>query len=198
MVVTLIILLATCAALLTGLVYYKGKYWNYLEILDAAAKDSENTLNEMRTVLDKEKKKFENKCLKNYKKKLKRELDTKLTSLEERYNELAKNLELDYTNACEEIQNELIEQLQEVDNAVTEHAKNLAAKNILTFSCSCSRDLIPCAIDFTKENTFVCPKCGSKYKVLINANPVLIGRSITDEEFAELVEERLNDSKREN
>lgn len=198
MVVTLIILLATCAALLTGLIYYKGKYWNYLEILDAAAKDNENTINELHTSLKKEKKKFENKCLKNYKKKLVKELESKTFILEEKYNELAKDLEQDYNNACESLKAELFEQIDNMDKTLEEHAKNLAAKNILSFSCSCSRDLIPCAIDFTKENTFTCPKCGSKYKVLINANPVLIGRSISNEEFAELVEERLNDIKREN
>jgi hypothetical protein len=71
-------------------------------------------------------------------------------------------------------------------------------KNILTFSCSCSKDLIPCPIDFTKENTFVCPRCDSKYKVAISANPILIGRSISEGEFAELVEKRLNENKKAN
>ena len=114
------------------------------------------------------------------------------------YTTLAEQLELDYTNACEEVKNELFQQLSDVDIALEEHAKKMAAKNILTFSCVCSRDLIPCAIDFTKENIFVCPRCQSKYKVAINANPVLIGKNISDEEFAELVEKRLNENKKTN
>jgi hypothetical protein len=34
--------------------------------------------------------------------------------------------------------------------------------------------------------------------VAINANPVLIGKNISDEEFAELVEKRLNENKKTN
>ena len=124
--------------------------------------------------------------------------ETHAAELEANYKTLAEQLELDYTNACEEVKNELFQQLSDVDIALEEHAKKMAAKNILTFSCVCSRDLIPCAIDFTKENTFVCPRCQSKYKVAINANPVLIGKNISDEEFAELVEKRLNENKKTN
>lgn len=205
MVVTLIILVSILCGLLTGLIYYKGKYWNYQEIAEAAQKsmdasieESDRTIQNMQNRLAKEKKNFKNKCQKDFKKKLIKISEAKESELEEKYKVLAKELEQEYDEACEDIKNELFEQLKVVDDSLAEHAKNLAMKNILTFSCSCSKDLIPCPIDFSKENTFICPRCGSKYKIIINANPVLIGRSISDEEFAELVEERLNDSKRKN
>ena len=130
---------------------------------------------------------------KSYEAKLKEAIDKKSEEFEKKYELLSKDLELEYNNACEEVKNELFEQLQKVDLAVQTHVESATMKNILTFSCSCSKDLIPCVIDFTKENTFVCPKCGSKYKIAINANPILVGRAISDEQFADLLEKRLNE-----
>lgn len=203
--ITLTLAGAAIAALLTGLIYYKGKYWNYLEISEAAEKEVDRYFEEYAEKEAKLYKKTENeiasfrkKCSRDFKKKLHKALNEKTAELEANYKTLAEQLELDYTNACEEVKNELFQQLSDVDIALEQHAKKMAAKNILTFSCVCSRDLIPCAIDFTKENTFVCPKCQSKYKVVINANPVLIGKNISDEEFAKLVEKRLNENKKTN
>jgi hypothetical protein len=205
MMITLTVAGVTIAALLTGLIYYKGKYWNYLEISEAAEREVDRYFEEYAEKEAELYKKTENeiasfrkKCARDFKKKLHKALSEKTAELEANYKTLAEQLELDYTNACEEIKDELFQQLSDVDSALEEHARNLAAKNILTFSCACSRDLIPCAIDFTKENTFICPKCQSKYKVAINANPVLIGRNVSDEEFAELVEKRLNENKETN
>lgn len=205
MVITLTLFGALAAALLTGLIYYKGKYWNYEEISNATEKELEsrelefdNLVKEMQDDLQRIKKNYKNKCQKDLKKKLQKIAAEKEREIEQRYEKLKNDLELEYSNACEDVKKELFEQLEAVDNAIAEHAKELAMKNILTFSCSCSRDLIPCPIDFSKENTFICPKCGSKYRVSISANPILIGRSISDEEFAELVEERLNDNKTKN
>lgn len=205
MIITLTIAGATIAALLTGLIYYKGKYWNYLEISDAAEREVDRCIEEYAekeaTIyknVQKEMTTFRNKCARDFKKKLHKALKEKTLDLENNYKSLAEQLELDYTNACEEVKNELFQQLSDVDVALQEHAKELAMKNILTFSCSCSRDLIPCPIDFTKENTFVCPKCNSKYKVAISANPILIGRSISEGDFAELIEKRLNENKETN
>lgn len=205
MVITLTLFGVLTATLLTGLIYYKGKYWNYEEISNAAEKELEsrelefdNLVKEMQDDLQRIKKNYKNKCQKDLKKKLQKIAAEKEQEIEQRYEKLKNDLELEYSNACEDVKKELFEQLETVDNAIAEHAKELAMKNILTFSCSCSRDLIPCPIDFSKENTFICPKCGSKYRVSISANPILIGRSISDEEFAELVEERLNDNKTKN
>ena len=203
--ITLTLVGAAIAALLTGLIYYKGKYWNYLEISEAAEKEVDRYFEEyaekeanLYKKTENEIASFRKKCSRDFKKKLHKALSEKTAELEANYKTLAEQLELDYTNACEEVKNELFQQLSDVDIALEEHAKKMAAKNILTFSCVCSRDLIPCAIDFTKENTFVCPRCQSKYKVAINANPVLIGKNISDEEFAELVEKRLNENKKTN
>ena len=205
MMITLTLVGAAIAALLTGLIYYKGKYWNYLEISEAAEKEVDRYFEEyaekeanLYKKTENEIASFRKKCSRDFKKKLHKALSEKTAELEANYKTLAEQLELDYTNACEEVKNELFQQLSDVDIALEEHAKKMAAKNILTFSCVCSRDLIPCAIDFTKENTFVCPRCQSKYKVAINANPVLIGKNISDEEFAELVEKRLNENKKTN
>lgn len=205
MVITLTLFGVLTATLLTGLIYYKGKYWNYEEISNAAEKELEsrelefdNLVKEMQDDLQRIKKNYKNKCQKDLKKKIQKIAAEKEQEIEQRYEKLKNDLELEYFNACEDVKKELFEQLETVDNAIAEHAKELAMKNILTFSCSCSRDLIPCPIDFSKENTFICPKCGSKYRVSISANPILIGRSISDEEFAELVEERLNDNKTKN
>jgi archaellum component FlaC len=168
------------------------------EVIDLIANDELSHIRNLGKKTENEIPSFKKKCSRDFKKKLHKALSEKTAELEANYKTLAEQLELDYTNACEEVKNELFQQLSDVDIALEEHAKKMAAKNILTFSCVCSRDLIPCAIDFTKENTFVCPRCQSKYKVAINANPVLIGKNISDEEFAELVEKRLNENKKTN
>ena len=178
----------------TTTINYRSKFWNYEELSERATQEKI----EMEEQLVEEKETIKKKCLKKFKKLL----STKTAEIEEKYlkkyDMLAKDLELEYNNACEEVKNELFQQLEVVDEAVKQHAENLALKNILTFSCSCSRDLIPVGIDFSKENTFTCPKCGSKYRIAISANPVLIGRAVSDEQFADLIEERLNENKREN
>lgn len=194
MIATLTIISALAAVFLTTSVYYRSKFWNYEELSERATQEKI----EMEEQLVEEKETIKKKCLKKFKKLL----STKTAEIEEKYLKkydiLAKDLELEYNNACEEVKNELFQQLEVVDKAVKQHAENLALKNILTFSCSCSRDLIPVGIDFSKENTFTCPKCGSKYRIAISANPVLIGRAVSDEQFADLIEERLNENKREN
>ena len=206
MIITILFLICCVAGLLTGLVYYRGKYWNYLDISNKAEDELVAFDKEITEKIETLVRKLENKhsleinsVKKKYQIKFNNSLNKKTQELEEKYKEkynlLAKELEQDYNNACEEVKTELFEQLEKVDNALAEHAENLAMKNILTFSCSCSKDLIPCPIDFTKENTFTCPKCGSKYRVAINANPILIGRAISDEQFSDLLEKRLNENK---
>lgn len=194
MVITFTLISALAALFLTTSVYYRSKFWNYEEISERATQekiDTENQLIEERESLKKK-----------YLKKLKKVISEKTLEIEKKYlkkyDALAKDLEQEYNNACEEVKSELFQQLEVVDEAVKQHAENLALKNILSFSCSCSRDLIPVGIDFSKENTFTCPKCGSKYRIAISANPVLIGRAVSDEQFADLIEERLNENKREN
>ena len=203
MVVSLIVLSCVIAGLLTGLVHYRSKYWNYLDISESAnqevlevRKEMIDTLNSETSKMIQAQKNFEEDIKKKFKKLLSKKTAQIKKECQEKYDLLAKNLEQDYNNACEEVKTELFEQLEKVDSALQEHAENLAMKNILTFSCSCSKDLIPCSIDFTKENTFICPKCSSKYRVAINANPILIGRAISDEQFSDLLEKRLNEDKR--
>ena len=206
MIITILLLTCCVAGLLTGLVYYRSKYWNYLDISNKAEADLVTFDKEITEKIQALVEKLENKhsseikaIKKKYQSKFSNSLNKKTQELEEEYKEkynlLAKELEQDYNNACEEVKTELFEQLEKVDKALQEHAENLAMKNILTFSCSCSKDLIPCAIDFTKENTFICPRCSSKYRVAINANPILIGRAISDEQFSDLLEKRLNENK---
>lgn len=200
MIATLTLLTSFSAVLLTALVHYRSKYWNYHTISEKAEEEVIATKGKYARFKEDIQLKFlESKAnlKKSYEAKLKEAIDKKSEEFEKKYELLSKDLELEYNNACEEVKNELFEQLQKVDSAVQSHVESAAMKNILTFSCSCSKDLIPCAIDFTKENTFLCPKCGSKYKVAINANPILVGRAISDEQFADLLEKRLNEDKRE-
>lgn len=206
MIISLTLLTAISAALLTVSVYYRSKYWNYLDISNKAEADlvafDKEVQEKVEILVNKIEDKHSleiNSIKKKYQTKFNNSLNKKTQEIKEKYkekcNSLVKNLELEYNNACEEVKEELFEQLQKVDLAVQSHVENAAIKNILTFSCSCSKDLIPCVIDFSKENTFVCPKCGSKYKIAINANPILMGRTISDEQFADLLEKRLNENK---
>lgn len=194
MIITTTIILALAATFLATSVYYRSKYWNYQDIADSSEKERI----EIAAKLIEERESLKNKYLKKLKLVVKEKTKTIEKKYKEKYNLLAKDLEQDYNNACEEVKSELFQQLETVDEAIKTHAENLALKNILSFSCSCSRDLIPVGIDFSKENTFTCPKCGSKYRIAISANPILIGRAVSDEQFADLIEERLNENKREN
>lgn len=196
MFVILTILTSFSIALLTALVHYRTKYWNYHKISEKAEEEVIATKGKYAHLKEDIQLKFleaKSNLKKSYEAKLKEAIDKKSEEFEKKYELLSKDLELEYNNACEEVKNELFEQLQKVDLAVQTHVESATMKNILTFSCSCSKDLIPCVIDFTKENTFVCPKCGSKYKIAINANPILVGRAISDEQFADLLEKRLNE-----
>lgn len=198
MIVALTILTCFSAVLLTALVHYRTKYWNYQAISQKAEEEVVATKGKCSRFKEDIQLKFlESKAnLKSsYETKFKEAIAKKEKEFEEKYERLTKDLEHEYNSACEEIKNELFEQLQRVDSVVKTHVETAAMKNILTFSCSCSKDLIPCAIDFTKENTFVCPKCSSKYKIAINANPILVGRAISDEQFADLLEKRLHEDK---
>jgi uncharacterized Zn-finger protein len=183
MLICILILICSLLATLTCIVYYRSKYWLYHNISDDAIK-------EIDIFKEKYSEKINTKLLKKSKQIKK--------YFSEKYDTLAKELEQDYNNACEEVKSELLEQLTLIDSTLKEHAEGVILKNVLTFSCSCSKDLIPVAIDFTKENTFTCPRCSSKYKIAINANPILIGREISDAQFANLLEERLNENKGKN
>lgn len=209
MILTCIILIICLAAFATATVNYRSKFWNYFKFFNDLEKKFDEYKNELDENLIQAKKELEETLENQYSKKtefivsqrvkkIKDRYNLSSKKLKERYNLLVKNLEQDYNNACEEVKDELFKQLEKVDISIQEHAQNLALKNILTFSCSCSKELIPCPIDFTKENTFVCPRCGSKYKVAINANPILIGRAVSEEQFATLLEKRLNENKRKN
>lgn len=198
MAITLILLTVFSAATLTALVHYRSKYWNYRAISQRAEEDVIAAKVKFETFKEDIQLKFlesKAKLKDSYQSKFKEAVVKKEKEFEEKYERLTKDLEQEYNNACEEVKNELFEQLQKVDLAVQSHIEAATMKNILTFSCSCSKDLIPCAIDFTKENTFLCPKCGSKYKIAINANPILVGRAISDEQFADLLEKRLHEDK---
>lgn len=205
MIATISILTCLLAGSLTALVHYRSKYWNYFKLFKDSEQDfidfkeyEEYHLIELQDKVAKEFIKNKNKLRKDFTKKLKKKVSELENQYKEKYILLSNNLEQEYNNACEEVKNELFEHLGKVDKAIQTHAEEMAMKNILTFSCSCSRDLIPCAIDFTKENTFTCPKCGSKYKIAINANPILVGRAVSDEQFANLLEKRLNENKGKN
>lgn len=196
MILTFVILLVCLAAASTAMVNYRSKFWNYYDYFKNLEKKFDEYKEELNADFINSKKELSEILEKEYKEKAESFISKKAKKLKERYNILTKKLEVDYNNACEEVKNELFEHLEKVDKSIEEHAQNLALKNILTFSCSCSNDLIPCPIDFTKENTFVCPRCGSKYRVAINANPILVGRAVSEEQFASLLEKRLNENKK--
>lgn len=83
----------------------------------------------------------------------------------------------------------------DIDKKTGDKIKEIAMSNTLEFKCACSDDLIPCSIDFTKDNTYRCSKCGTVYRVDFRAEPVAIGRSASEEDYLELVQRRLDDAK---
>lgn len=79
--------------------------------------------------------------------------------------------------------------IDETDKKVGEIIKDLYEKSALPFYCACSpTDPILVPIDFSKENSFKCPKCDSIYKININAYPVLVSHAITNHKLTEAVE----------
>ena len=189
MIISLLILSCIIICLLTAIIYYRNKYWFYFDISDKAIIELDNKEKEVKIEFET----LKNQLEENNKRFLSAKTSKIKNNYKSKYNTLAKKLELEYNNACEEIKSELFQQLEQVDNTLKDYIEDITMKNVLTFSCSCSKDLIPCVIDFTKENTFICPRCNSKYKVAINANPILVGREISDEQFSDLLERRLNE-----
>lgn len=186
-----LVILLSIIILVGNYIYYKNKRKKELlsleEIKEKNKEEIEKLLIEQQKQLEKSKISLlesNRKNLKNHK-----------SLLNKKYNVLKNNLELEYNKACETAQNEIIEKLKNVDGAIAEFKRKTLLKNTLMFSCVCSKDLIPCPIDFTKENTFVCPKCGSKYKVALSAEPILIDRAVNEKQLADLIEERLNENK---
>lgn len=120
-----------------------------------------------------------------------KEADEKSKKLEQSYNERKEELEKNIAQQEKEIKEQLEETVKGIDDALGKKIEEIALTNTLAFTCSCSPDLIPCSIDFTKENTFRCKKCGSVYRVDMRAEPVFIERTASDADYAELVKRRL-------
>lgn len=84
-------------------------------------------------------------------------------------------VEEEYEQALNEQIEEFGNKVKDIDKMIEETVDDIRAKNTLYFSCSCNKDTkIPVPLDFTTENRFSCDKCGSVYRVELNAYPVLL------------------------
>ena len=101
--------------------------------------------------------------------------------------------EQELEEAIKEAEGELKTYIDTVDNLIEDKITDLTLKNTLTFDCVCGKKNIPCFIDLTKENTFRCDKCNSVYAIHAKFSPVIVGRASSEEEFARIVEERMQE-----
>lgn len=121
------------------------------------------------------------------KKSLQSQFETEYTQkekeLREDFEEKEAALRLELAEALEEGEKSLQETVTKVDDLLGQRLMEIAEKNTVTFNCVCSpdkKDGIDVQIDFTKENYFVCPKCGARYRVAINVSPVLVSSVSTN------------------
>ena len=101
----------------------------------------------------------------------------------------------DFEEEKKQVEEDIKKLVEDIDKKTGDKIKEIAMSNTLEFKCACSDDLIPCSIDFTKDNTYRCSKCGTVYRVDFRAEPVAIGRSASEEDYLELVQRRLDDAK---
>ena len=101
MIITILFLICCVAALLTGLVYYRGKYWNYLDISNKAEADLVTFDKEITEKIETLVRKLENKhsleinsVKKKYQTKFNNSLNKKTQELEEKYKEKYSNIKL--------------------------------------------------------------------------------------------------------
>lgn len=113
--------------------------------------------------------------------------------LEQEYNELKADLQRQTEEERKTALDELQKVVQDIDNGLGEKIAEITMMNTLAFNCTCSSDLIPCSIDFTKENFFRCPKCGNTYRVGLRAEPILIDRTASEAEFQSLINKKLEE-----
>lgn len=131
-------------------------------------------------------------------KKREEELNDKIKSFEEERASLIERFEQekkDFENEKKQVEEDIKNLVADIDKKTGEKIKEIAMSNTLEFKCACSDTLIPCSIDFTKDNTYRCSKCGTVYRVDFRAEPVSIGRSASEEEYLKLVERRLDEAK---
>lgn len=115
-------------------------------------------------------------------------LEERLSIERERIND---DIEQEYNDAIETQKSELQEQIKKVDEMLGERIQEIAAKNTLTFTCSCNKNRrIPVEIDFTKENRFTCDNCGSVYRVELRPYPVLLSNVSNNQTLANIFQEK--------
>lgn len=136
--------------------------------------------------------------------KLKAEFEKRQADLKDAFDKKAEKLkteceqerlenEQEVEEALKGAEEELKNYVDTVDNLIGDKIADLTLKNTLTFDCVCGKKNIPCFIDLTKENTFRCDKCNSVYAIHAKFSPVIIGRASSEEEFAKIVEERMQE-----
>lgn len=113
--------------------------------------------------------------------------------LEQEYNKKKQELEEDTAKTRQEVTEALEKTVEAIDKELGNRIADIALMNTLAFTCSCSEDLIPCSIDFTKENTFRCNHCGSVYRVALRAEPVYLEKAISDADYEALIARRLKE-----
>lgn len=113
--------------------------------------------------------------------------------LEQEYNKKKQELEDETAKTRKEVTEALEKTVEAIDKELGNKIADIALMNTLAFTCSCSEDLIPCSIDFTKENTFRCSHCGSVYRVALRAEPVYLEKAISDADYEALIQRRLQE-----
>lgn len=109
--------------------------------------------------------------------------------IEETVQERMKNAQSEMESAVQDVVNDL-------DTKVGEQMRAMITAHTLNFQCACSKnpaDMIPCYIDFTKENEFQCKKCGAKYRVEFSAYPVLLTKTIDESILADEIQKQLDE-----
>lgn len=129
--------------------------------------------------------------------KIKDTFDKKYNALVKDYKIKEKEKDKELDEAVKESEEELKKSVEKIDQLIGEKIADLTLKNTLTFDCVCGKKDIPCFIDLTKENTFRCDSCNSVYAIQAKFSPVIVGRASSEEEFARIVEERMQEESNE-
>ena len=125
--------------------------------------------------------------------KLKESFNKKHNELKASYEKEKEANEQELEEAIKETEKELKGWVDKVDEMIEDKIADLTLKNTLTFDCVCGKKDIPCFIDLTKENAFRCDQCNSVYSINAKFSPVIIGRASSEEEFAKIVENRMQE-----
>ena len=101
-------------------------------------------------------------------------------------------LRKEYQKEEKEIIAEILQEVKDMDNQITEEYTELLEKNSVVFECPCNHNSIRTFIDLSKEeNTFVCPECKNEYRVDIQMVPILKGKIVDEHNLYNLLSQKV-------